>query len=258
MPSLFSWINRVDDAATTLGGSTALTGTSLANLKARQLALYYDTATDPYTLDVTFTAALSTRVVALFGNFSATTTVRVTLSATALGNTDLGDSGTVTVAAGTDVNGMHVYILPATVSARYIRVTVNWDTAGSRVGRLWIGPAWIPAVNPIVGLGKAWIDTTPVAVNDRSGAVFADAGGKRRPMFDVGFDALSDTDFVSMDEMDAVAGRSGQILFVGDDNAARIGRWSCFGRITNEDRILLNLPGATNQWARAFRIEGEG
>lgn len=108
------------------------------------------------------------------------------------------------------------WMLPATISPRYLRIDI--DDPGNpdgyvQLGRLFVGPAFQPALNASYGLADQWQDTGSTE-RGLSGAVFATAGRRYRTT-QMTLDWLEAGDEASRWwEMQRAAGRTGEVLYL--------------------------------------------
>lgn len=117
------------------------------------------------------------------------------------------------------VPGTHIYILPATQTYRYWRITISDPTNPDgwvEVGRAFMGPLWRPAINMIYGAGISY-EARETAVVSYSGAQdFAERPNPRVAKF--GFDALTVAEaFGGILEMQRQLGTTKEFLFMWDE-----------------------------------------
>lgn len=162
-----------------MSSGTAVTSLPATNVQDGRLSVRWrSTATTDFLLVDMLAASLVGWVAWAGTNLSAAATRRVRLSTTdATGAAgDAHDSGTA--AAGVDpAYDLLLYILPADVTGRYLRLDVT-DTSLSYLegGRLWAGPTFRPATNFAAG-AQSLLKDLSVVRQAESGEIYAD----RRP-----------------------------------------------------------------------------
>lgn len=255
MSSLFSWINAIDGGIVAAGDQvTTLPASYLQDPKIQKVWRSGVSTSTYVTVDLRAPVALG--VVGLFGmNLAATDTVRIRLSNVALGSSELLDTGVQACNAVTGYN-QYVYIPATPITVRYIRIDIN---AASRaalgnfdIGRAWAGPIWTPTIQYSLGWGEQWEDTSNVIESERSGLVFIDAKPKRRTL-SYSYDFLSPADRAQAQELDRVAGKSSQILFVRDTEGA-LATEPLLGRLTDTSKITQEFNSAPAVYAKPYTI----
>lgn len=253
MPALISWVNWLDRPETVITASSEappLLVTRLAEPPLRRRWRTLSGNTSPV-LDVDLGRQREVGVLALAqpddaggvdaageprGWMASTDTVRHRLDATTAGSGVLLDTGAQ--AGGWERGyGIHTLRLDAARQARYWRVNLSAPSLATTpayidLGRAWLGPAWQPSRGGIAyGWSRAWEDGSAVTTNARSGLDFVDAGPRRRALT-FAFNAMSGDDARQIDELQRIAGKSGQVLFIPFPGVATPQARPVIGRLT--------------------------
>ena len=116
--------------------------------------------------------------------------------------------------------GYHVHMPTTAQTARYARFTFSGVSGLSfiDVGRLWLGAAWRPEFNIVLGYSDAWGDLSQVTGSARSGVEFIDTRSRQR-LFTFALQALSESERDELREMQRLVGVSRQVLFVKDPDS---------------------------------------
>ena len=198
------WPDRVS-AATVSGGSwqASLPVTNVADRRITRVARTTSAAAANTVIDIDCGATKSMRGVGLFNhNLQSTAQWRIKASLSAIGSTDVLDSGAKNVlqmSLSPDVlewedtgwwegigdgwvRNMHpiIYVHSELISARYVRIEIT-DTTNPdgyvQVGRAFAGPVLEPAYNDDLGRGSGFVDFNTFDVGE-AGAEFARLGRK--------------------------------------------------------------------------------
>lgn len=220
MAAFLSYLNLVDAGTITAGSeSSTLPRTNLADKRVSKPWRALSTSTF---FGVDFGSALSVRVLGLFGcNIGAADTVRHRLSAVALGNSELLDTGAVASGVQVGYEGS-VYLLTAAVSARYWRCDISAPSRSSigtfDIGRAWAGSVFAPTIGFAVEWDESWNDLSESPRAHRSGVRFNDEGAQYRSMNCI-FEDLSDAERLQALAIDQAVGKQDQVLFIPDSTA---------------------------------------
>lgn len=234
-----AWVNHLADSNALLATNSEVTTLPLANVKDLHGASLWRSlsATGVYvTADLGVAQPVEALAVAC-ANFSAAATWRLRLSSTGAHSGDLYDSGVVAMnrALVAKVRAQAVLLLPAAINARYVRI--DFDDSGRAaegnfdVGILWLSDFWQPERNFSYGAQSIMIDastTTPSI----GGQDYTDIRNKiRAERFE--FNALREAELYNqVDQIDAIAGTSGNILFVPDPGGTYQNRKMIIGHLT--------------------------
>lgn len=198
------WPDRVS-AATVSGGSwqASLPVTNVADRRITRVARTTSAAAANTVIDIDCGATKSMRGFGLFNhNLQSTAQWRIKASLSAIGSTDVLDSGAKNVlqmSLSPDVlewedtgwwegigdgwvRNMHpiIYVHSELISARYVRIEIT-DTTNPdgyvQVGRAFAGPVLEPAYNDDLGRGSGFVDFNTFDVGE-AGAEFARLGRK--------------------------------------------------------------------------------
>lgn len=200
------WPDRVS-AATVSGGSwqASLPVTNVADRRITRPARSTDATAANTKIDIDCGSAKSMRAFALINhNLQSTAQWRIKASLTALGSTDVLDTGALNIlqmSLSPDVlawedsgwwegigdgwlRNMHpvIYVHTSQISARYVRIEIT-DTSNSdgyvQIGRAIISPMLVPATNDDLGRGCGFLDFNAFDVGE-AGAEFARLGRKAK------------------------------------------------------------------------------
>lgn len=200
------WPDRVS-AATVSGGSwqASLPVTNVADRRITRPARSTDATAANTKIDIDCGSAKSMRAFALINhNLQSTAQWRIKASLTALGSTDVLDTGALNIlqmSLSPDVlawedsgwwegigdgwlRNMHpvIYVHTSQISARYVRIEIT-DTSNSdgyvQIGRAIISPMLVPATNDDLGRGRGFLDFNAFDVGE-AGAEFARLGRKAK------------------------------------------------------------------------------
>lgn len=128
-------------------------------------------------------------------------------------------------------------LLSAQTTVRSLRLTCN-GAYPTRVGRIWVGKAFQPAVNFILGYGEKWTDASVVSEAQDSGAR-EDYERPSRRVFDFAYDRLSPAEAAIAREIDRKMKSIGQCAWIPDPAAADVLETLSLGRITNSGSMLM-------------------
>lgn len=159
---------------------------------------------------------------------------------------DAHDSGTAV--AGVDpAYGLLVYILPADVSGRYLRV----DLADSAVtflegARLWAGPTFRPQTNFAAGLQDLLKDTSVVRQSE-AGEIYADARPRQRGVT-LSLPRVTTSEKNSfLDPLRRAAGLTGDVMVCKDPTSTNLGRDTIVGPLES----VFAIPHQHFNWHTA-------
>lgn len=252
---VLSWVNLADSGTMSAGSAVATLPVNNLQDTVVQKVWRSNASTNTY-VQVDLGSAQTVGVICLAGlNIAATDTIAIALDVTTPG---AGAVLSVAAAASNVVagHGLWVYVLATSLSARYVRLTINAPslvgTPGYiQAGRLWVGAAWQPGRNFGYGWGQNWTDGSQIDTAPRSGAEYVNLGPKRR-FVSFSFDGLTEAEARTYArEMDRVAGASGQVLFVPDPASAYIQGDSVLGRISRSGGIVQR---AFSTWGHEYEI----
>lgn len=175
-------------------------------------------------------SSMSIQLVALAGlNLPTTGTIRLRLSTVSMGAGDVLDTG----AGAPDINVLYktwAYVAAAAVNARYVQI--DFTTSGSYVeaGRLWIGAAFIPAINYEYNPENTTADMSQIRRGVRSGRTFTDAGPKVRS-FGFTLSGLTAAEAATIEDMYLTVGTSGQVVVIPNPSGSYVARETFIGRL---------------------------
>lgn len=242
--ALLSWINWLDRAGVGISSSSSVAQLVAGRLAAPQLADRWRTVPGVVTptLTVDLGAAREVGVIALAqpadaggvdadgfprGLMQASDTVRHRLDLVTPGAGALLDTGAVPGGWAPRV-GMHAHRPATPITARHwvcdlnaasLAVTPGWID----LGRAWIGPAWVPGRNFAFGWSRRAADGGSVRQNPRSGLEFPDMAFRQR-VLTFAFNLLDAADEERLAELQDIAGRTRQVLFLADPAAPAASR----------------------------------
>lgn len=219
---LLSTTNLVDAAGSTLSVDSEITTLPATNLRDASPQVVARAASTSWQIDVDFGAASDVGVVALGGlNLGAADTIRCRLSAVGAGGGELHD--TTALACGVlAAYGTWVDVLPATVSARWLRLNLvaSAPLTYAEAGRLWAGPVFQPTRNWDWGLVRRTADLSQVRQAARSGRRFSDTGPRQRSIAFT-LSALTSAEArATVADIAMAVGSSAQVLFVPDPDSS--------------------------------------
>lgn len=189
------------------------------------------------------------------GYMASTDTVRHQFDLTTAGAGAVYDSTAVACNIKADM-GIHAFVLPAQISARYWRTTFNATSLAGYVNYLDMGIAWcgkkfVPAKNMQYGFNWAFTDQSAIAGVQTSGLEFVRLGARRRNVV-FSFDALSASDAETISLMGRFVGTSRQVLFIPDpDDVTSDFAQPIIGRLVDSNPIALPSFG---NYTRAFSL----
>lgn len=189
------------------------------------------------------------------GFMASTDTVRHRLDLVTPGAGSVLDTGTI---QGKWVSGYgtHYYVLTNSVSARYWQCDIAAASLVSLgyvdIGLAWAGPSLRPTYNMVYGAGFGWEEELDLGVQSRSLIEFVDDTANRR-VVNFGLDALSEAEAkTSLFEMQRIAGRQNQILFIHSPEDTTYGnQLAMIGRLQETNPIAQ--PYFQN-FTRSFQI----
>lgn len=257
---LLSWENKCQLSAATLTASADNSSLPVSNLKTPIAKVRYRTpaGTTGFTVTVDFGSVQSIDVLAIQqpddaggidadneprGFMAATDTVLHTLDNVTAGAGSLLNSGVI---QGNWVEGygLHYYVLPAPVLARYWQFTINAISLASLgfvdLGLIWAGLGWRPTYNMIFGYQFGFEDVPDISVQPRGLIEFVDDTATRQ-ICQLGFDSLTQAEGInSMLELQRKAKRQNQVLFLENPEDTVYGtRRGMIGRIRETTPISI-------------------
>lgn len=204
-------------------------------------------------LDIDFGSAQAVRAVGIFGtDFTSSATWRLRFSATAIGNSELGDSTTINqnVASG---YGQAVFVLSAAVNARYIRA--NFDDTGLSgqgfftIGSMFAGPLFQPQRNFRYGRQRGFVDPS-IRTRSKGGNLFTDKRPKYRAQ-DFEFPGLTEQESYDAEDIDRQAGLSENLLWLPNPGGAFQPREAIWGTIEDASPATHS---AFPIWLKRYRV----
>lgn len=279
--AIIAYGNQIDGA--TLSGGSWLTTLPLTNLQDRRLgkvARSSSAAEVHTTFDIDFTGTRLLRVISLVAhNFSTAATYRIRTSSTADFSTTVSDSGwadvwPVVYPFGTlpwgspnfwtgkyseaEIAGYTatlVYLLPSTISARFIRVEIRDTTNAAgfvQVGRVFASDGWQPVRNIIYGASLAWESRTTVQESLSGAEYFDERKSFRVARFEL--PVMSEAEaMANAFEIQRSAGVNKEVLFIWDpDDTVHALRRQFLGRLRTLSAI--ENPGP-DRWRSPFEIK---
>ncbi len=242
MACAFGYQNSIDNSGVGFTASSEATTLPATNVTDSRIEKSWRAlATSGVTLGIDFLTAQTLRQFALIGtNIGAADTWQIKLSASAIGSTDVYDSGVLTASVAEDYE-LAYHIAAADKSARYMQITINATSRASLgyfdVGRIYAGAAFIPTRNPIYGLTDKWQDNSVITRAPKSGAAYVDIGSRFRRL-DFGFDAIPASEKDTFQEIDRQIGMRKQILFT-QDTSSGTDKQTIFGYIAEASPLRL-------------------
>jgi hypothetical protein len=242
--ALLSWINHVDREGTLFQTDSQVTGAPAKQLAEPIVAYPWRTnATTQSYVEIDWQADQPVRLLILAGaSLAGTDTVRHRLTADGGLPTDGDQLDTGAIACGVaEGYGLHAYVLPATVQARYWRLDIDApsrvDAGYFDVGRAWAGDAFQPERNYSLGWQEQWQDASKIHTAPRSGAEFVEPRYQRR-ILTLALEALSRGEALDdLKEMGRIAGSRAQVAFVPDPDSTRLQREALIGRLAESTPI---------------------
>lgn len=237
------WPNRAGDGATVSGGDW-LAGLPLANLLTRELTeIARSDGLADTVIDFDFGTSRTLRSFALCNhNLARTATWRIQLGTTA-GAADVFDSGDLAawlIDFDTGVRDWEdenwwpgnydddsvghpfaaIYLAPAEVSARYMRITIDdeFNPKGYvQLGRVFAGAGISPRHNMSYGMGDSWETLSQVETTPGGTDFFDERRAYRVTQFTI--DHIDQqADFSSFYEMQRRLGITGEVLYIPSDS----------------------------------------
>lgn len=261
---ILSWNNRLQSSVTTITASSEASGLGANRLKDPQARKRWRTGSGVTNANVTFDmgSAGEIGVIAFaqpsdagyynadmqaVGFMTATDTVRHQLDVLTPGLGNVYDSGTVN-GNWKEGYGCHAMVLPAPMTARYLKSTFNAASLVGVTGYLdmglaWAGPAWTPAKNMQYGFNWAWQDNSTLTSVETSGLDFVRIGARRRSVA-FSFDAMDATEAGAITQMSRLVATSRQVLFIPDpDDLINEFNQPIIGRLVDSNPISLPSYG---------------
>lgn len=269
---LLSWENKCQLSAATLTASADNSSLPVSNLKTPICKVRYRTpmGTTGFIVTVDFGSLQTIDVLAIqqpddAGGIDADNEARGFMAAT---DTVVHKLDDVTEGAGSLLNtgviqgqwvegyGLHYYVLPAPVTARYWQFTINAISLAALgfvdLGLIWAGLGWRPTYNMIFGYQFGFEDVPDISVQPRSLIEFVDDTATRQTC-QLGFDSLTQDEAITdMLELQRKAKRQNQILFLENPEDTVYGtRRGLIGRI--RETTPISIPTFA-QYQKTFTI----
>lgn len=254
-----AWVNYLAEANAVLATNSEVATLPLANIKDLHGSSVWRTVAATgvtVTADLAVAQAIEALAVAC-ANLSASATWRLRLSSSNAHAGDLYDSGVVAMnrALIARVRSQAVLILPSVVSARYVKIDI--DDSGRAadgwfdIGILWLSDFWQPERNFSYGAQSIIVDSSQTTPSI-GGQDFTDVRNKiRAERFEFNF--LREAELYNqIDQIDGIAGTSGNILFVSDPGGTYQNRKLIIGHLTELGATELSSQPVR---ARAFEIK---
>lgn len=222
MAALLSFTDYVSASGTVFATDSEVDGLSASNVGTKVIQEPWRTGgAASFYVSMTFSAVRTVEIVAVAIPRSgvmpgASETVRLRIT----GGSGAVDTGAV--AAGWDARrGTWLYRCSAGQTGLTVRLDFGGATSYRDIGRIWAGPALVPARNFEYNWTREWDDSGSNVYAPKSGARYVDSGVMRRKC-EVAFPAMSDADAVTAEDGDFDVGATGQMLFCADtSNGAR-------------------------------------
>ncbi len=259
---LLSYRNWIDQSGAALSASHEVTTLPVANLANPDiLKLWRSAGSATPWVQADLGQARAIRVLGLFGlaALAGADTVRWRLGTTA-GGDEIYDSGVV--ACGRVAGyARSVHCLPASLEARHVRVDFGAASQSPSpgyvdCGRLWVGDAWQGERNFSYGIAHAIDDGASkqvAAEGAPNSSVYIDPRTVGQTV-SFALEGMTETEaWMHAAEIQRVAGRKRQVLFVPDPDSAWLNRAAVLGQIEKADPIRqMSFPLRTT----AFDVRG--
>lgn len=234
-------------AVGTITASSSAPTRPATNLQDPRLSKKWAATSTSATVTVDLGALYTIGAVILGGcNLGLADTRRIRLSTTdATGAAgDAHDSGSG--AAGVDPTfGQLVYVLPADVSARYLRLDLTAAVA-PQAGRLWAMPTFRPATNFARGVSDLLRDLSATRQSE-GGEMYADVRPKQRGI-KLSLQRVTTAEKLAyLDPLRRAAGLTGDLMVCKDPDSANLGRDTIVGPLES----VFDIPQPYFDWHTA-------
>lgn len=246
------WEKNIDTAA--LKADTQVGSLPVGNMKQGDVARIWRAKDNDTYIVADFGQDINIAGTMLAGtNLTSNATRRVRVSTESSGNSasgDAHDSGTAN--ANMSSTGLFGYLLPETVSGRYLRVDLA-DSSISRIeaGRWWAGDFLTPDTGVSFGFSKSWVENTQRSETP-GGQTHVDRGRQRRTQ-NPEFSFLNDSEANEFDALIRDIGLFSDLWFVWTLDNTTISRDSLWGML--RDTFSTSRPDVVRSRVRLSLIE---
>lgn len=212
--------NLIDDATVT---GTNWTGASpVDNVQTRELADYAQMSAATSTITIDHGTAKDMQCLALVAH-TLPDTATVTLDCgTTPGGTEVYAGSATDVWPFTPLDGSYegshfafILALPTVVTARYVTITIA-AASGKRVGRVFLGSIFRPAVNPEYGKADdGWLPDYSFVARADNGADWVQAKTRLRSA-QLAYSVLTPAEASVLHEIQRTHGTTGEVLYIPD------------------------------------------
>lgn len=224
--------NLTDTAS--LSATNAVSSLPVSNLQDHQISVVFRTSADNTTIDLVAGSQVTRDQIALIGTTLTTNaTIRVQLSNTSAGGTDVYDSGTLSLSVD-ELYKTGFFELPSSQTAQYWRLVVTDTSLGSfDIGRLAVVKALRLSINATYPLRVTYRDTGTVQRTIGGQSIRYQRGRLRE--INLSYTALGEGDWFDLQRLiDAEIGQTGDVLFVADsDNTTYLHELLVWSEIVN-------------------------
>lgn len=243
---ILAYDNLSDYSTASLLCASQVSTLPVTNLKDTRIGrIMRSTAPTATVIDIDLGATKAFNVIALIGvDIVAGDTVNIQCSTVSAGGTDVLNTGAqnCNVVDGYD---LFMYYRAASISARYIRLTINAASRAAAgfvdIGRLLVAPAIVPQYDP-ASYQDELIDGAVKDRGLRSGVLFVDKAYKmRRVSFTI--KSMGETSARLLQTMDRAAGQSSQVFCcLRPTDATAWPKEAIFGYFSNDNSMDYMVP----------------
>lgn len=218
--------NLIDDATVT--GTSWAGASPVTNIQTRELADYAQTSGATSTIAIDHGSAVAMQCLAIVAH-TLPETATVTLDCgTTPGGDEVYAGSAVDVWPFTPIDGNYdgshfatILALPAVVSARYVTITIA-AASGKRVGRVFLGSIFRPAVNPEYGKADdGWLPDYSVVARSDNGADWVQPKARLRSV-QLAYSVLTPAEASVLHEIQRTHGTTGEVLYIPDADDASV------------------------------------
>lgn len=214
------YLNLID-AATVTGTNWAGAG-PVTNIQTRELADYAQMSAATATIAVDLGSAMGMQCLALVAHTLPDTATVTLACGTTPGGTDAYSGSAVDVWSFVPIDGNYegshfafILALPNVVTARYVTITIS-AASGNRVGRVFLGSVFRPAVNPEYGKSDdGWLPDYSFVARADNGADWVQAKTRLRSA-QLAYSVLTPAEASVLHEIQRTHGTTGEVLYIPD------------------------------------------
>lgn len=241
-------------STTTLSESTALTGAGVGNLATQRLHSLWRASGNSASIEIDAGSSVTARVIWMGAvNFTSSCTIRIRVSDSAMGSTDVLDTGEVAADVNSDLRTL-IHFLSSDTSGRYWQVNIE-DTTLTRLeaAAMHLGPIKRPAINIDFDYEIYWVDPS-MERRSIGQQPFRIVRPKYREAT-VRWQWLSEAEAMAdlLGTLELTAGRTTNVLLVFDEDGGYLHEQAIWGPLVDLGKFRRRRTGNA-EYQKSYRI----